>query len=253
MVTSTPAIPQKRRDQRRKESARIRRQRSSTKYLHLSQVFEIIPGSPLNNSLERGKHTRRHQPNNKLPIPSRFCFNKVPLDSKTKSGKEPPFRTFDPLLQQQQLFPIAIAWLRLPFSSTILSRLFFSSLADQPTSTTYQVNEDEPTLEHCSRLHRLLPINTTPKHIATMETPAMPMPQDEREQAILDRLSAIRDRLLLLKRDRTKYIRTQDVIVHYDEVVEQVRELNEIRKGQKVTETRGMRIVLYKLLLNKEI
>lgn len=81
----------------------------------------------------------------------------------------------------------------------------------------------------------------------------MPMPQDEREQAILDRLSAIRDRLLLLKRDRTKYIRTQDVIVHYDEVVEQVRELNEIRKGQKVTETRGMRIVLYKLLLNKEI
>lgn len=67
----------------------------------------------------------------------------------------------------------------------------------------------------------------------------MPMPKDEREQAILDKLSAIRDQLLLLKRDRTKYIRTQDVIVHYDEVVEQVKELNEIRKGEKVTETRG--------------
>lgn len=67
----------------------------------------------------------------------------------------------------------------------------------------------------------------------------MPMPKDEREQAILDKLSAIRDQLLLLKRDRTKYIRTQDVIVHYDQVVEQVKELNEIRKGEKVTETRG--------------
>ncbi|KAK3352004.1 hypothetical protein B0H65DRAFT_142405 [Neurospora tetraspora] len=76
-----------------------------------------------------------------------------------------------------------------------------------------------------------------------METPAMPMPKDEREQAILDKLSAIRDQLLLLKRDRTKYIRTQDVIVHYDEVVEQVKELNEIRKGEKVTETRVDRVL----------
>lgn len=72
----------------------------------------------------------------------------------------------------------------------------------------------------------------------------MPMPKDEREQAILDKLSIIRDQLLLLKRDRTKYIRTQDVIVHYDAVVEQVKELNEIRKGEKVTETRGMRFLL---------
>lgn len=71
----------------------------------------------------------------------------------------------------------------------------------------------------------------------------MPMPKDEREQAILDKLSAIRDQLLLLKRDRTKYIRTQDVIVHYDQVVEQVKELNEIRKGEKVTETRGTPIL----------
>ncbi|KAK1778928.1 hypothetical protein QBC45DRAFT_148238 [Copromyces sp. CBS 386.78] len=76
-----------------------------------------------------------------------------------------------------------------------------------------------------------------------METPAMPMPKDEREQAILNKLSAIRDQLLLLKRDRTKYIRTQDVIIHYEEVVEQVKELNEIRKGEKVTETRVDRVL----------
>lgn len=64
-----------------------------------------------------------------------------------------------------------------------------------------------------------------------METPAVPLPQDERERGILDKLTAIRDDLLLLKRDRTKYIRSQDVMVQYEQVVEQVKELNEVRKG----------------------
>jgi hypothetical protein len=57
------------------------------------------------------------------------------------------------------------------------------------------------------------------------------MPKDEGERAILDNLVGIRDHLLLLKRDRTKYIRSQDVILIYEQVIEQVRQLNEIRKG----------------------
>ena len=57
------------------------------------------------------------------------------------------------------------------------------------------------------------------------------MPKDEREKGILDNLVGIRDHLLLLKRDRTKYIRSQDVILVYDQVIEQVKQLNEIRKG----------------------
>jgi hypothetical protein len=71
-----------------------------------------------------------------------------------------------------------------------------------------------------------------------METPAVPMPKDERERQILDKLTVIRDNLLLLKRDRTKYIRTQDVMVQYNQLVELVRQLNEIRKGEHKGENR---------------
>jgi len=73
-----------------------------------------------------------------------------------------------------------------------------------------------------------------------MDTPAVPLPRDAREQAILDRLTVIRDNLLLQKRDRTTYIRSQDVIPLYDETIEQVKELNAIREetGNK-EENRG--------------
>ncbi|KAK4179901.1 hypothetical protein QBC36DRAFT_321485 [Triangularia setosa] len=71
-----------------------------------------------------------------------------------------------------------------------------------------------------------------------METPAITMPNDAREQQILERLTAIRDQLLLLKMDRTKYIRSQDVMVHYQELVEQVKLLNEVRKGEHPGENR---------------
>lgn len=73
-----------------------------------------------------------------------------------------------------------------------------------------------------------------------METPAIPMPKDERERQVLDKLTVIRDSLLLLKRDRTKYIRTQDVMVLHDQLVEQVKQLNEIRKGEHKAENRCM-------------
>ncbi|TQV95336.1 UPF0662 protein [Cordyceps javanica] len=62
-----------------------------------------------------------------------------------------------------------------------------------------------------------------------METPAIPMPRDARELAILQRLTEIRDRLLLLKQDRTTYIRSQDIIPLYDQTIAQVKELNAIR------------------------
>lgn len=71
-----------------------------------------------------------------------------------------------------------------------------------------------------------------------METPAFPPPKDGQEAQILDRLTAIRDQLLLLKRDRSKYIRSQDVMLLYDQVVEQVKRVNEIRKGEDKAENR---------------
>lgn len=62
-----------------------------------------------------------------------------------------------------------------------------------------------------------------------METPLVPAPSDAREQEVLERLTAIRDQLLLLKQDRTKYIRSQDVMTLYEQVIEEVRKVNEIR------------------------
>ena len=66
------------------------------------------------------------------------------------------------------------------------------------------------------------------------------MPKDERERQILDKLTVVRDSLLLLKRDRTRYIRTQDVMLLYDQLVGQVKELNEVRKGERKGENRCM-------------
>ncbi|KAH7149157.1 hypothetical protein B0J13DRAFT_298678 [Dactylonectria estremocensis] len=62
-----------------------------------------------------------------------------------------------------------------------------------------------------------------------MDTPAIPLPRDPRERVILDRLTVVRDQLLLLKQDRTNYIRTQDVMPLFDETMEQVKELNIVR------------------------
>lgn len=66
------------------------------------------------------------------------------------------------------------------------------------------------------------------------------MPRDARELAILQNLTEIRDKLLLLKQDRTTYIRSQDIIPLYDQTIEQVKELNIVRKETGATdENRG--------------
>ncbi|KAI1173144.1 hypothetical protein F4777DRAFT_559095 [Nemania sp. FL0916] len=76
-----------------------------------------------------------------------------------------------------------------------------------------------------------------------METPKYPPPQDEGEKEVLEQLVAIRDKLLLRKQDRTTYIRSQDVISLYDETIDQVRRLNEIRNGRSIEENRVDRVV----------
>ncbi|KAM3527697.1 hypothetical protein MY4038_006201 [Beauveria bassiana] len=62
-----------------------------------------------------------------------------------------------------------------------------------------------------------------------MDTPAVPMPRNARELAVLERLTEIRDKLLLLKQDRTTYIRSQDVLPLYDQTIAQVKELTTVR------------------------
>ncbi|XDG04194.1 hypothetical protein ABKA04_003809 [Annulohypoxylon sp. FPYF3050] len=76
-----------------------------------------------------------------------------------------------------------------------------------------------------------------------METPAIPGPKDQSEKDVLEKLIAIRDQLQLRKLDRTTYVRTQDVMVLYDQTIEQVRILNEFRGGKPVQENRVDRVV----------
>lgn len=73
-----------------------------------------------------------------------------------------------------------------------------------------------------------------------METPAIPAPKSARENEIMERLVVIRDQLLLLKQDRSKYIRTQDVMILYDQTIEQVRQLSEVR-SQEANKTENRR------------
>ncbi|OTB16601.1 hypothetical protein K445DRAFT_21557 [Daldinia sp. EC12] len=76
-----------------------------------------------------------------------------------------------------------------------------------------------------------------------METPKIPAPKDEGEKEVLEKLISIRDQLQLRKLDRTTYVRTQDVMILYDQTIEQVKLLNEMRRGKSVEENRVDRVV----------
>lgn len=63
-----------------------------------------------------------------------------------------------------------------------------------------------------------------------MDSPAVPVPLDPRELPILERLLRTRDALLLLKQDKSSYIKSRDVLPLYEEVVGEVDKLNAARK-----------------------
>jgi len=71
------------------------------------------------------------------------------------------------------------------------------------------------------------------------DSPAIRAPLDPNEQPILENVLAIRDRLSLLKQDRSTYIRSQDVISLYDQVIHQVEKLNGIRTNKRSEQNRG--------------
>ncbi|OJJ47499.1 hypothetical protein ASPZODRAFT_114257 [Penicilliopsis zonata CBS 506.65] len=65
-----------------------------------------------------------------------------------------------------------------------------------------------------------------------MDSPAVPVPLDPQEQPILERLLRTRDSLLLLKQDKSSYIKSRDVLPLYEEVIAEVEKLNAVRKEQ---------------------
>ena len=73
------------------------------------------------------------------------------------------------------------------------------------------------------------------------DSPAVQAPLDPKEQPILDSVLHLRDRLSLLKQDKTTYIKSQDVVALYNDVVEQVHLLNDIRAehGKPLEQNRG--------------
>ncbi|KAL9084197.1 MAG: hypothetical protein Q9165_008183 [Trypethelium subeluteriae] len=70
------------------------------------------------------------------------------------------------------------------------------------------------------------------------DSPAIRFPLDPKEQPILDRILDIRDRLSLLKADKSTYVKSQDVLILYNQINEQVEILNEIRKEKREEQNR---------------
>jgi hypothetical protein len=71
------------------------------------------------------------------------------------------------------------------------------------------------------------------------DSPAPRIPLDPKEQPILDKLLAVRTKLELLKQDRSTYVKSQDVMDLYDQVIEQVEVLNELRTTNRLEQNRG--------------
>lgn len=70
------------------------------------------------------------------------------------------------------------------------------------------------------------------------DSPAFRAPIDPSEQPILDNVLILRDKLSLLKQDRTTYVKSHDVIKLYTELDEQVERLNKIRVTKRDEQNR---------------
>ncbi len=74
------------------------------------------------------------------------------------------------------------------------------------------------------------------------DSPAVQAPLDPREQPILDAVLTVRDKLSLLKQDKSTYIKSHDILGLYDQVITQVHQLNVVRKdyGKSLEQNRGL-------------
>ena len=70
------------------------------------------------------------------------------------------------------------------------------------------------------------------------DSPAFRVPLDPAEQPILDKILNIRDHLSILKQDRSTYVKSSDVIKFYDQLIEQVEALNQIRVNKRGEQNR---------------
>lgn len=71
-----------------------------------------------------------------------------------------------------------------------------------------------------------------------VDSPIHSAPVPAAERPILDKLLYVRDKLLLLKQDKSTYVKSQDVLPLYDEVLEQVHQINDVRGADHLVQTR---------------
>ena len=72
------------------------------------------------------------------------------------------------------------------------------------------------------------------------DSPRVSAPLAANEQPILLQLLQIRNRLELLKSDRSCYVKCNDVLNIYQELIDQVHVLNDIRVEKREEQNRGM-------------
>lgn len=70
------------------------------------------------------------------------------------------------------------------------------------------------------------------------DSPIHSAPVTAAEKPILDQLLLVRDKLLLLKQDKSTYVKSQDVLQLYEEVVEQVHKINDVRGSDHLIQNR---------------
>lgn len=70
------------------------------------------------------------------------------------------------------------------------------------------------------------------------DSPVLSAPVGPQEKPILDKLLLIRDKLLLLKQDKSTYVKSSDVLPLYDQVIEQICLLNEVRGPEHLLQNR---------------
>lgn len=70
------------------------------------------------------------------------------------------------------------------------------------------------------------------------DSPMYSAPVPAAEKPICEKLVMVRDKLLLLKQDKSTYVKSADVLPIYDEVIEHVHSLNDARGTDKLVQNR---------------
>ena len=70
------------------------------------------------------------------------------------------------------------------------------------------------------------------------DSPITHAPISQQEKPILEKLLLVRDKLLLYKSDKSTYVKSQDILPLYDEVIEQVHLLNDVRGPDHLLQNR---------------